>query len=78
MEFGASGIRVNSVAPGLIRTEQAVASVGEQFDELSRNTPLGRAGTTAEIAETVLFLASPRSSFMTGSILTADGGRTTA
>ncbi|GAB2874969.1 SDR family NAD(P)-dependent oxidoreductase [Lentzea nigeriaca] len=74
VEFGAAGIRVNSVAPGPIRTEMAVTSVGEMFDGFSNSTPLGRAGEPEEIAEAVLFLASDKSSYVTGAVLHADGG----
>ncbi|WP_030243269.1 SDR family NAD(P)-dependent oxidoreductase [Streptomyces sp. NRRL S-455] len=74
VEFGAAGVRVNSVAPGPIRTDTAVDTVGEMFEEFSRNTPLTRAGEPEEIAEAVVFLASDRASYITGAVLTADGG----
>jgi len=74
VEFGAANVRVNSVSPGPIRTEMAVETVGELFDELTKNTPLTRAGEPAEIAEAVLFLASDKSSYITGAVLNADGG----
>ncbi|NKE58185.1 SDR family oxidoreductase [Lentzea sp. PSKA42] len=74
VEFGAAGVRVNSVAPGPIRTEMAVNTVGEMFDEFSNKTPLARAGEPEEIAEAVLFLASDKSSYITGAVLNADGG----
>lgn len=74
VEFGAAGVRVNSVAPGPIRTEMAVETVGEMFDEFSKNTPIGRAGEPDEIAEAVVFLASDKASYITGAVLTADGG----
>lgn len=73
-EFGPRGIRVNSVAPGPTATEGVVAEWGDVNDELGRALPLGRTAHAAEIAEAVLFLASPRSSFITGSTLHADGG----
>ncbi|MFD8224578.1 SDR family NAD(P)-dependent oxidoreductase [Streptomyces massasporeus] len=74
VEFGAAGVRVNSVAPGPIRTDMAVDTVGEMFDEFSRSTPLARAGEPEEIAEAVLFLASDKAGYITGAVLTADGG----
>ncbi|MGA5896697.1 SDR family NAD(P)-dependent oxidoreductase [Streptomyces venetus] len=74
VEFGAAGVRVNSVAPGPIRTNMAVDTVGEMFDEFSRNTPLTRAGEPEEIAEAVVFLASDKASYITGAVLNADGG----
>ncbi|RSM87900.1 SDR family NAD(P)-dependent oxidoreductase [Kibdelosporangium aridum] len=73
-EFGAAGVRVNSVAPGPIRTDNAVREVGEAFEGFSASTLLGRAGEPEEIAEAVLFLASSRSSYITGAVLNADGG----
>jgi len=73
-EFGAHGVRVNSVAPGPTATDGVVAEWGETNDELGRALPLGRTARPVEIAQAVLFLASPRSSFITGSTLHADGG----
>lgn len=73
-EFGPGGVRVNSVAPGPTATEGVAAEWGDVNDELGRALPLGRTAHAAEIAEAVLFLASPRSSFITGSTLHADGG----
>jgi NAD(P)-dependent dehydrogenase (short-subunit alcohol dehydrogenase family) len=73
-EFGASGVRVNSVAPGPTRTEGVQAEWGDTNEELGRSLPLGRTAAPEEIAQAVLFLASPRASFITGSTLHADGG----
>ncbi|WP_125078178.1 SDR family NAD(P)-dependent oxidoreductase [Mycobacterium sp. P7213] len=73
-EFGPHGVRVNSVAPGPTATEGVAAEWGDVNDELGRGLPLGRTAHATEIAEAVLFLASPRSSFITGSTLHADGG----
>ncbi|CAJ1500919.1 SDR family oxidoreductase [[Mycobacterium] kokjensenii] len=73
-EFGPSGVRVNSVAPGPTATDGVVAEWGDVNDELGQALPLGRTARPVEIAEAVLFLASPRSSFITGSTLHADGG----
>jgi NAD(P)-dependent dehydrogenase (short-subunit alcohol dehydrogenase family) len=75
-EFGAYGIRVNSVAPGPTKTEGVEAQWGDINEELGRALPLGRTADPQEIAHAVLFLASPRSSFITGSTLHADGGGT--
>lgn len=74
VEFGAAGVRVNSVAPGPTRTPGVAAAWGEVNEELGRALPLGRSAYASEIAEAVLFLSSPRASFITGSTLHVDGG----
>lgn len=73
-EFGGSGVRVNSVAPGPTRTPGVAAEWGDLNEQLGRALPLGRTAFASEIAEAVLFLSSPRSSFVTGSTLHVDGG----
>lgn len=73
-EFGAGGVRVNSVAPGPTRTEGVQAQWGDTNEELGRALPLGRTATPEEIAHAVLFLCSPRAGFITGSTLHVDGG----
>ncbi|WP_204079569.1 SDR family NAD(P)-dependent oxidoreductase [Mycobacterium riyadhense] len=73
-EFGPRGVRVNSVAPGPTRTQGVAAEWGDINEELGRALPPGRTAFAAEIAEAVLFLSSPRSSFITGSTLHVDGG----
>jgi NAD(P)-dependent dehydrogenase (short-subunit alcohol dehydrogenase family) len=75
-EWGSRGVRVNSVAPGPTRTEGVEAEWGDTNEELGRALPLGRTAAPEEIAQAVLFLASPRASFITGSTLHADGGGT--
>jgi NAD(P)-dependent dehydrogenase (short-subunit alcohol dehydrogenase family) len=72
-EFSPSGVRVNAVAAGPVYTEGAAT---ERTGALGATTLLGRAGSTAEIAALVGFLASPRASYITGAVLAADGGRT--
>jgi NAD(P)-dependent dehydrogenase (short-subunit alcohol dehydrogenase family) len=77
-EFAGSGVRVNAVAPGHIKTDAAVDARGEEeFEEWGRTgNPMGRLGLPQEIAEAILFLASPRSSYVTGVELAVDGGYT--
>lgn len=74
VEFGGSGVRVNAVAPGPTATEGVAAEWGDTNEELGRALPLGRTAEPREIAEAVLFLASPRASFITGATLHVDGG----
>ena len=73
-ELAPTGIRVNCVAPGVIRTDMLDALPPEILPQLAAETPLGRLGTPEDIAEAVAFLASDRASFITGQVLTADGG----
>ena len=65
---------MNSVAPGPTDTEGVVAEWGDTNAELGRALPMGRTGEPVEIAQAVLFLASPASSFVTGLTLHVDGG----
>jgi NAD(P)-dependent dehydrogenase (short-subunit alcohol dehydrogenase family) len=70
-----SGSRVNAVAPGHTDTENVTAMIGrDNFEQAGAATPLGRLGHPQEIAEAIVFLASPRSSYITGTTLIADGG----
>jgi NAD(P)-dependent dehydrogenase (short-subunit alcohol dehydrogenase family) len=75
-EFGGSGVRVNAVAPGPTRSDKVMGAMGEAAEQLGQGTPLARMASTAEIAQVVLFLASDRSSYVTGATFAADGGRT--
>ena len=78
-EWAGRGVRVNAVAPGYIETQMTKYAMVDdpvmaaQWMEL---TPMARAGQPEEIASIVLFLASSASSYMTGSVVTADGGYT--
>jgi 3-oxoacyl-[acyl-carrier protein] reductase len=73
-ELGRWGIRVNAVAPGIVRTD-LVAGVPEPvLDELVRRTPLGRLGTPADVARAICFLAGDDAAFVTGQVLGVDGG----
>ena len=73
-ELGPSGIRVNCVAPGVIRTDMLDALPPEVLPQLAQETPLGRLGTPEDIAHAVAFLAGEQASFITGQVLTCDGG----
>ncbi len=73
-ELAPSGIRVNCVAPGVIDTDMVKVLGEETLLELAQQTPLGRLGTPEDIAEAVAFLASEKAGFITGQVLTADGG----
>ena len=73
-----SGIRVNGVAIGSVMSSSLRAKLASQkvnLEDLLSATPLGRLGEASEAAEAVLFLASDRASFITGTILNVDGGR---
>ncbi|GAA5165374.1 MULTISPECIES: SDR family NAD(P)-dependent oxidoreductase [Amycolatopsis] len=74
VELGAHGIRVNSVHPGFIDTEMLDVITDEWNEQVLAATPLGRRGLAEEVAETVLFLVSPSSAFVTGAELVVDGG----
>lgn len=74
MELAPSGIRVNCVAPGVIDTDMAQTLGGEVLQDLVEQTPLGRIGKPEDIAHAVSFFASDKASFITGQVLTADGG----
>lgn len=74
LELAPSGIRVNAVAPGCIETDMVRSLGRETMDALAQETPMGRLGTPEEIAAAAAFLAGDGASFITGQILTADGG----
>ena len=73
-ELGPSGITVNCVEPGVIDTEMNAELDKETLDALCEETPLGRIGSVSDVAETVLWLASGKASFITGQIIGVDGG----
>ena len=76
LEFGPHGINVNAVCPGAIHTDMLnLTSQKGKLDEVSKKSVLGRMGTPEDVANCGLFLASDESSYVTGQILTVDGGR---
>lgn len=77
IEWAASGVRVNCLAPGYIETpflRDLSAKGVVDFKKLAGRTPMGRLGTPEEIAAVAVFLASEEASYVTGEVLTADGG----
>jgi 3-oxoacyl-[acyl-carrier protein] reductase len=80
LELGPYGITVNAVAPGFIITDMTAVGrtadeIKQLLDSMASRAMLGRAGTPDDISAVVAFLASSDAGFMTGQILTADGGR---
>jgi 3-oxoacyl-[acyl-carrier protein] reductase len=75
-ELGEQKIRVNSVAPGYYDTEMSEDLKGDQKEQILRRTPLGRLGVPEDVVGAVLFFLSDQASFITGQILTIDGGST--
>jgi 3-oxoacyl-[acyl-carrier protein] reductase len=73
-ELGPSNIQVNCVAPGVIKTEMNSALTDADRAALIEETPLMRIGTPQEVAQAIYFLASDRSSFFTGQVLSPNGG----
>ena len=76
-EYGAQGIRINAVSPGVIRTpgvEKYFAEQPKMAEGLKKAAVMNRLGEPEEIAEAVTFLSSDRASFITGQILSVDGG----
>lgn len=85
-DYGKQGVRVNAVCPGWVRTEMAdeqmqmlvekyrLSGVGAAYELVTRDVPMTRAAEPDDVANAVLFLASPRAAMITGSSLMVDGG----
>ncbi|MFN8377326.1 MAG: 3-oxoacyl-[acyl-carrier-protein] reductase [Anaerolineae bacterium] len=73
-ELSGRGIRVNAVAPGYIPTDLTASLPAEMMTKLMENIPLQRLGTVEDVAHAVSFLASDKSSYITGHVLVVDGG----
>jgi 3-oxoacyl-[acyl-carrier protein] reductase len=75
-ELAGRNITVNAVAPGFIRTDMTAKLGDEIIQQVLKEIPLGRMGEPQDVADAVLFLASDAASFITGHVLTIDGGLT--
>jgi NAD(P)-dependent dehydrogenase (short-subunit alcohol dehydrogenase family) len=74
-ELGPRGVRVNAVAPGFVRTPRLLTRLNESFwNSVAESNPLRRVAIPAEVASTLLFLCSDLAQYVTGNILTVDGG----
>ncbi|MBP7643236.1 MAG: SDR family oxidoreductase [Saprospiraceae bacterium] len=74
LEYSSQGIRINAVGPGFIETPLLNALDAEMKSQLASLHPIGRLGTSEEVAELILWLASDKASFVTGSYYPVDGG----
>ena len=73
-EVGPRGIRVNAIAPGFLETDLSATLSADNRSRIARRTALGRLGTTADVIGVIEFLTSPAAAFITGQVLTIDGG----
>ena len=71
-----TGICVNAIVPGMFRTRKTEAILQRAEAVVAGSTPMGRIGQLGELAPTVLFLASEGAGYITGQVITIDGGRT--
>jgi 3-oxoacyl-[acyl-carrier protein] reductase len=73
-ETGLSGVRVNAVSPGVIKTEMMSSFTNEDIEVLKEETPVGRIGLPEDVANAVAFLVSDKADFITGEVLKVNGG----
>jgi 3-oxoacyl-(acyl-carrier-protein) reductase len=73
-EVARKGITVNAIAPGYIETDMTKDVSAAVLDQVKAMTPMGRLGKPEEVADTIAFLASPRASYITGQVLSVNGG----
>lgn len=73
-ELAGRGVTVNAIAPGFIETDMTAALTPEQREALSKQIPLERLGSPADVAAAALFLASEGAGYITGQVLVVDGG----
>jgi 3-oxoacyl-[acyl-carrier protein] reductase len=73
-EYGKKNITVNAVAPGFIQTDMIETLPKEYLDNIIKSVPMSRLGSPQDVAKAVLFLASPSASYITGQVISIDGG----
>ncbi len=73
-EVAKTGVRVVCIAPGFIETDMTAKMTEKQLEEIRKSIPVGRMGTPREVADCVSFLVSDKAQYVTGSVLTVDGG----
>ena len=74
VELASRGVTVNAIAPGFIETDMSAAVRNKAGDLIKKFIPMRRIGTPEDIARVAVFLASADSAYMTGQVLTVDGG----
>jgi 3-oxoacyl-[acyl-carrier protein] reductase len=74
IELAKRGVNVNAIAPGFIETDMSAAVRNKAGDKIARYIPMRRIGTPEDIARVAVFLAGPDSAYITGQVLTVDGG----